>query len=121
MDINHRGCIAEYNFANECMKRGIEVSFPLLHSSIYDCIIDFKGRLLKIQVKSTGKDIAKNRSTVQVSFHGTYPKDKVDYFAIYVDIYDGFFIFPNNGTQQAIRLSMDNINSKYYNNFLFDK
>ena len=91
----------------------------MLHSSIYDCIIDFKGRLLKIQVKSTGKDIAKNRSTVQVTFHGIYPKDKVDYFAIYVDIYDGFFIFPNNGTQQSIRLSMDNVNSKYYNNYKF--
>ena len=119
MDINHRGCIAEYNFATECIKRGIEVSFPLLHSSIYDCIIDFQGRLLKIQVKSTGKKPKYNRSTVHMTFHGKYPKDRVDYFAIYVDLYDGFFIFPNNGTQQAIRLSMDNVNSKYYNNYQF--
>ena len=120
MDINNSGWIAEYKFANGCMERGIEVSFPLLHSSIYDCIIDYKGKLLKIQVKSTGKDLAKNRSTVQVSFHGNYPKDKVDYFAIYVDLFKGFFIFKNNGSQQSIRLSMDNANSKYYNNFIFD-
>ena len=119
MDINHRGCIAEYDFATECMKRGIEISFPLLHTSIYDCIIDFQGRLLKIQIKSTGQDLAKHRRTVQVAFHGAYPKDKVDYFAIYVDLFSGFFIFPNNGTQQSVRLNLNNINSKYYNNFSF--
>lgn len=120
MDINHRGCLAEYQFAAECLKRGIEVSFPLLDSSVYDCIIDHNGKLLKIQVKSTGKKPRENRNTVQVSFHGNYPKNKVDYFAIYVDIYEGFFIFPNDGVQQAIRLSKDNKNSIYYNNFTFN-
>ena len=119
MDINHRGCLAEYSFASECMKRGIEVSFPLLDSSTYDCIVDYKGKLLKIQVKSTGKVPRIHRSTVHVTFHGHYPIEKVDYFAISGDLYEGFFIFPNNGKQTAIRLSKDNINGKYYNNYSF--
>ena len=120
INTNQKGCLAEYSFAAECMKRGIEVSFPLLDASVYDCIIDYKGQLLKIQVKSTGKVPQKNRSTVHVTFHGHYPIDKVDYFAIYVDLYEGFFIFPNNGKQSAVRLSRDNINGKYYNNFTFE-
>lgn len=119
IDVNQRGCLAEYSFASECMKRGIEVSFPLLDSSTYDCIVDYKGQLLKIQVKSTGKVPQKNRKTVHVTFHGHYPIDKVDYFAIYVDLYEGFFIFPNDGKQSAIRVSKDNINSKYFNNYSF--
>ena len=120
MDINRKGCLAEYHFATECIKRGIDVSFPLLDSSIYDCIIDYNGRLLKIQVKSSSKLPRGNRKSVQVPFHGKYPKDKVDYFAIYVDLYKGFFIFPNDGIQQAIRLSTENKHSKYYNNFTFN-
>ena len=91
----------------------------VIEPAIYDCIIDYKGQLLKIQVKSTGKVPRKNRSTVHVTFHGHYPVDKVDYFAIYVDLYEGFFIFPNNGKQTAIRLSRSNVNSKYYNNYSF--
>ena len=106
MDINHRGCLAEYSFASECMKRGIEVSFPLLHTSTYDCIVDYKGQLLKIQVKSTGKVPRVNRSTVHVTFHGHYPVEKVDYFAIYVDLYEGFFTVSYTHLTLPTRLSV---------------
>ena len=37
------------------MKRGLNISMPVLHSSIYDCIVDTGKKLVKVQVKSTKK------------------------------------------------------------------
>jgi hypothetical protein len=40
MDNNLIGCLAEYKFATMAMEREMHVSFPLLDSSPYDCIIE---------------------------------------------------------------------------------
>ena len=61
----------------------------------------------------------KNRSTIQANWHVIYSEQDVDYFAVWVDLYKGFFIFKNIG-QQSIRLNLDNDNSKYFNNFAFE-
>lgn len=118
VDSNTKGCIAEYNFGIECLKRGIIVSFPILDSCVYDCIADTGNTIYKIQIKSTGKVVEKNRSTIQANWHTTYSISDVDYFAVWVEMYNGFFIFRNIG-QQSIRLSLNNENSKYFNNFGF--
>lgn len=119
MDNNTRGCIAEYSFGVECLKRGIIVSFPILDSCVYDCIADTGKNIYRIQIKSTGKKMEKNRSTIQANWHVIYSEQDVDYFAVWVDLYKGFFIFKNIG-QQSIRLNLDNDNSKYFNNFAFE-
>jgi len=119
VDNNTRGCIAEYSFGVECLKRGIIVSFPILDSCVYDCIADTGKNIYRIQIKSTGKKMEKNRSTIQANWHVIYSEQDVDYFAVWVDLYKGFFIFKNIG-QQSIRLNLDNDNSKYFNNFAFE-
>ena len=118
VDVNTRGCVAEYTFGVECLKRGIIVSFPILDSCVYDCIADTGKNIYRIQIKSTRKTKEKNRSTVQANWHTVYSQDDVDYFAVWVDLYEGFFIFKNIG-QQSIRLNLDIDNSKYFNNFVF--
>ena len=118
MDVNTRGCVAEYTFGVECLKRGIIVSFPILDSCVYDCIADTGKDIFRIQIKSTGKKKEKNRSTIQANWHTIYSKKDVDYFAVWVDAYKGFFIFENIG-QQSIRLNLENDNSKFFNNFAF--
>ena len=112
VDVSTRGCVAEYTFGVECLKRGIIVSFPILDSCVYDCIADTGKNIYRIQIKE------KNRSTVQANWHTVYSQDDVDYFAVWVDLYEGVFIFKNIG-QQSIRLNLDNDNSKYFNNFVF--
>ena len=52
MDSNLIGCIAEYKFGVVAMEEEINVSFPLLDASQYDCITDSKNGLKKIQIKS---------------------------------------------------------------------
>lgn len=119
MDNNTRGCFAEYQFGLECLKRGIIVSYPLLDACVYDCVADTGNDIYRIQIKSTEKKIEKNRSTIQANWHTSYSKNDVDFFAVYVNMYQGFFIFRNNGHQQSIRLSLINENSKFFNNFGF--
>ena len=118
MDVNTRGCVAEYSFGVECLKRGIIVSFPILDACVYDCLADTGKDIYRVQIKSTGKAKEKNRSTVQANWHIVYSPGDVDYFAVWVDLYKGFFIFKNVG-QQSIRVSMNNSNSKFFNNFDF--
>ena len=89
---------------------------PLLHTSIFDMIIDTGSRLLKIQVKSTKKTPSKDSyNTIQVpiqrrKFDGVHDKkyydiDSVDYFAVFSYFFDGFFIFPNTGKMTGVRIS----------------
>lgn len=120
MDSNTRGCIAEHKFGIECLKRGIIVSFPMLDSSLYDCIADTGKNIYRIQIKSTGKKIQEHRKTIHTNWHHKYSIQDVDYFAVWVEIFDGFFIFKNDGERLSIRLSLENTNSKFFNNFDFN-
>jgi len=124
LDNNLRGCLAEYLFATECLKRGYKVSFPLLDSSAYDCIIDNGKNLFKIQVKSTGKKpIGLNKSVhCRISSaRSIYSTSAVDYFAVWVKYYEGFFIFQNvKNMPTSIRLSKFNKHKVFFNNFAFE-
>lgn len=123
MDNNKRGCLAEYQFVIECLKRGYEVSMPILDASTYDCIVDTGSKLHKIQIKSTIKVPDENRSTIHVPLQNNkalYTKDRVDYFAVWSSFFNGFFVFENFGRMAAVRISLDGKYSKYFNNFDFE-
>ncbi len=124
MDINQKGCFAEYKFATRAMENGFNVSMPLLDSSPYDCILEKNGQLFKVQIKyvsshrkqstyTSGKNTF--RLTLARSYN-FYPKELCDYFAIWIDLYDGFFIIPNK-EQSAVRLSLNNKYADNFNNF----
>lgn len=119
MDSNSKGCIAEYKFGIECIKRDINISYPLLHTSVYDCLADTGDNIYRIQIKSSFQGFQRNRKTVHIQWKRTYEKVDVDYFAIWVEKFEGFFIFKNNGTRLAVRLSLTNDYSKFFNNFEF--
>ena len=82
MDSNAKGCIAEYRFGIECLKRDIKVSYPLVHTSFYDCIADTGESMYRIQIKSTTQGFQKHRKTVHIQWKHNYEKIDVDYFAI---------------------------------------
>ena len=120
MDSNIVGCIAEYQFGIECLKRGIIISYPLIDSSLYDCLADTGKNIYRIQIKSTNQDYRKHRKTIHVSWHHEYNIKDVDYFAVWVQKFNGFYIFKNDGKRMSIRLGLTNVNSKYFNNFDFE-
>lgn len=121
MDRNQKGCFAEYKFATRAMENGFNVSMPLLDSSPYDCILERNGQVFKIQVKYVSSDRQKDpeyRNT-RVTLHGEgegYPLHLCDFFAIWFDEYNGFFIVKNEG-QKGMRFSLTNKYKENFNNF----
>ena len=105
------------------MKRDYQVSMPLIDSSLYDCIVDTGDRLLRVQIKSSTKNPTNDRqNSINIPIQNnkrSYTKEKIDYFAVYCDFFDGWFIFKNTGKMQSIRVSLTGKNKKYFNNFAF--
>jgi hypothetical protein len=121
VNINQKGCFAEYKFATMAMEKGFNVSMPLLDASTYDCILERKSILYKVQVKymSDGRYSQGNQKIPQIEIKngkGYYSKEDVDFFAVWHEKYNGFFILPNNG-QRAFRLSTTNKYVENFNNF----
>ena len=122
MNRNQKGCFAEYKFATRAMENGFNVSMPLLDASPYDCLLEKEGRVFKIQIKYVSADRQKDEkyNNMRVSLHrdggNKYPKHLCDFFAIWFDEYDGFFIIANQ-EQKAMRLSLDNKYKENFNNF----
>ena len=119
MNHNQSGCFAEYKFATRAMEQGFNVSMPLLDSSPYDAIIEKDGELFKIQIKYVSADRKKRRDDIQLNLSGLkvfYRLKDVDFFAIYFEEHDGFFIIKNK-EQRSIRLSMSGIYKDNFRNF----
>jgi len=116
MDINILGCTAEYRFAVMAMENGFRVSMPLLDASPYDAIVETPSGLKKIQIKSTAQKVKNNAVALTIKREGDpYPKEDVDFFAIWVEVFQGFYIVPNNGAQRRLKFSLNG--KKYSNNF----
>lgn len=117
MNHNQKGCFAEYHFAATAITHGYNVSIPLLGASYYDCILEKNGKLFKIQIKYLGKDRTQRKNSVQITLRRTglafYEKKYVDYFVLWDERHNGFFIIPNL-EQTSLKL---NINGKYKENF----
>lgn len=121
MNINQKGCFAEYKFATMAIENGFNVSMPLLDASAYDCILEKNNILYKIQVKymSEGRYCKSTQKTPQIEIKhsgGYYSSEDVDFFVVWHEKYNGFFILPNNG-QRAFALSKDNKYKDNFNNF----
>ena len=117
MTPNQKGCYAEYLFATEAIKHGFNVSMPLLDASKYDCILEKDGKMFKIQIKYMGKDRYRHGGIMQITLRRvgdqSYSNKYVDYFAIWHEEYQGFFIIKNIG-QKSMKV---NKNGKLKNNF----
>ena len=116
MDNNQIGCLAEYKFATAAMEQGFFVSFPLLHTSRYDCIIETPKGLFKVQIKSVHNFTDRSRVFLRDTKRKKYSLSDVDFFAIYYREKDGFFILKNDGIKKSIELTSPKY-SKFFNNF----
>lgn len=120
MNGNQKGCFAEYHFATTAIKQGFNVSMPLLDSSMYDCILEKNGKLFKFQVKYLGAKRYKHGRSIQIVLKRTgtptYDSNYVDFFALWSEEFNGFFIIKNEG-QKSLRLSIYNKYKENFNNF----
>ena len=79
----------------ECMKLGIQVSIPFGEDSRYDFIMDYNGKLYRIQCKHCSEVLDESSQVVAVKFKTVrqsgsnasihtrtkYTKDEIDYFS----------------------------------------
>ena len=119
MDSNAIGYLSEYKIATALMEHGHYVSMPLNNSSTYDMIAEINDNLYKIQVKGTIKKPPKNKNGIHINIsrHRTYSKSEIDFIAIWVDYFKGFF-FIRNQNQTSVVLHPEGKYKKYFNNFV---
>ena len=97
-----QGIIGEAQVLAKFESLGIPVSIPFGDNLPYDMIIDIKGKLYKIQVKTStqskeGKttfEIKKNRINTQNNYINYYNKNEVDYYALYAINRQEFYLVP---------------------------
>jgi hypothetical protein len=96
-DCKQRGEWAELCFMARAAQEGLKVSKPYGDSSSYDVGVQYHGRILRVQVKST---IYKRRGidSYSLNIHGPrrqlYPSGSFDFFAVYLIPIDTWYIIP---------------------------
>jgi hypothetical protein len=89
-----RGEWAELRFMARAAEHGLIVTKPWGESSHYDFVVDNRGRLLRVQVKST---ICKKNNSYPLNLHGAqapYREGDFDFVAAYVIPLDLWYIIP---------------------------
>ena len=113
-----KGDIAELKFAYEARRRGFNVNFPAGSDSEYDCIIESKGNIFRVQIKSTKtKEKDKNCYRINATYGSKrdkiYSKEVCDLIAVYVNDIDSFYLIPVEAlASSTIRVYPDDPNFK---------
>lgn len=90
LNTHFQGKTTELQVATEFIKRGYQVSQPLVADSRYDFIVDINNKLIRLQVKSSsikedGAYIEFATSTshtnTQRTINHSYSSEEIDYFA----------------------------------------
>ena len=95
IDTKILGNTTEMECMLECMKLGIQVSIPFGEDSRYDFVLDYNGKLYRIQCKHCSEITDTNGDIVAVKFKTVrqsgsnsalhtrtkYTKDEIDYFS----------------------------------------
>ena len=116
------GDIGEISFLLKAKKIGFCVLTPYSSISKYDFVIDNFKELIKIQVKSTSKLDSRSRYKVALS-HGrncksSYSANQVDYFAIYIQPEDLFYIIPHSAVKTKTLILYPYKKDHVLNNYL---
>lgn len=96
-DAKRQGERAELVFAERAMAHGWTVSKPWGESADYDFIVEWRGRMRRVQVKSAGVEYG---GTYRVSGGNgssgkrAYSKQEIDVLAAYVWPYDAWYLIP---------------------------
>jgi len=94
-----QGELAEIKFLLRASEQGYPVSKPFGDNQKYDFILDNGNTLLKIQVKSTRQKLDSALSIKIGVGYGrsskkVYTENEVDFFALYLQCIDCFYIIP---------------------------
>jgi len=114
-ETKRRGDIAEIAFLQRATNQGLRVSKPYGDSDRYDFIIDNGTHRLRIQVKSTGKLIAKDKYHVNAGRRlglsaVPYLKSEIDFLAVHIHPENTWYIIPMSAIDGRVSLSLSSPN-----------
>ncbi len=90
----HRGEWAELRFMAAAADHGLHVAKPYGDSRPYDTLVEYNGRIWRVQVKATSRRIHGGFQCVMSSVRPAYTRREIDFFAIYVIPHDAWYIIP---------------------------
>lgn len=135
LNTHFKGKTTELQVATEFIKRGYQVSQPLVTDSRYDFIVDINNKLIKLQVKTSSiKDdgayiefaTSTSHTNTQRTINHSYNEEEIDYFAT---IYNNncYIISVNDCGSRAQRLRItppkngNQRGSKFLKDYSIDK
>ena len=103
------GELSELRFLAEAYSKGFVVSKPFGDNASYDFIVDFNGKLSRVQCKSTETLNKKDAFTIYAAHGKTgkelYSAESIDFLACYVFSFDAWYLIPVNSIKsRAINL-----------------
>jgi PD-(D/E)XK endonuclease len=121
-----KGQMAELIFVVKAASVGFAVSKPYGDSEAYDLVVEDKGRLLRIQVKSVfttnrwgyGVAVARHRLNRDAAL---YTADEIDFVAAYVVPHDAWYIIPVGAIANMAQIRLYPEGSKTRNGGRFEK
>jgi hypothetical protein len=112
-----RGEWAEMHFMARATEHGLRVTKPWGDSSRYDFAVEYQGRFLRVQVKSTTCKLGNSYiCNIRSSGGESYDPRDVDFFACYAIEPDVWYIVPSKiaaGVSTGLMLSPHSPGSKY--------
>lgn len=102
MTTKEQGIIGQAKVLAEFESLGIPVSIPFGDNLPYDLIIDYKGKLYKVQVKTSSQEregktefgIKKNRINTKENYITYYQENEVDFYALYAIKRNKIYLVP---------------------------
>jgi len=103
MYTKEKGSIGEQLVICECLRRGYHVSIPIGDCLPYDLILDIKGRLLRIQVKTAWAnrgsyrvDMRRTKTNRRIMIRSRYIKGDFDFLIVHILETRESFIIPSS-------------------------
>lgn len=113
MNTKAMGNIGEAKFLCKCVELGIPIYSSFGDNERSDFIIDYDNKLLRIQVKTSGRspsegsiifDLVSSTVHRKNGVKHKYTIDEVDYFACYNLLKDEIYLIKNNGDMGTITI-----------------
>lgn len=105
-----RGEWAEVHFLARASELGLRVAKPYGDCLPYDFIVEHRGRMFRVQVKSTSyhnPGCGSYQCLVRPPRRPRYPSDALDFFAAYVIPEDVWYIIPYPEITSTANISLD--------------
>lgn len=101
MQLKRIGDIGELAFMRRAVENGLVVCRPFVTTAPYDFVIEHNNKLSRVQVKTTGNPLPPNdRYKIKLKrgkgqSHRPYEHGETDFFAIYLQDVDVFYVIPS--------------------------